>query len=190
MFSGWLQKLSLFWCELGFLSQDLILSQWPRVNKIMTFPVILFSFSAKLHFLWVNIQSNSSIIISITIHSVLLPPVLRSSPPVLTSLFIGPLCPFPPQLQVGKEEWSYVIDLPQGEALHVWSVQFFCLLLLLLNFSRCLGRAVSQLAFSLNSIRRWSQQMKHSLSADPQLDPSAGKHGCLPQNPDGVPGCL
>lgn len=190
MFSGWLQKLSLFWCELGFLSQDLILSQWPRVNKIMTFPVILFSFSSKLHFLWVNIQSNSSIIISITIHSVLLPPVLRSSPPVLTSLFIGPLCPFPPQLQVGKEEWSYVIDLPQGEALHVWSVQFFCLLLLLLNFSRCLGRAVSQLAFSLNSIRRWSQQMKHSLSADPQLDPSAGKHGCLPQNPDGVPGCL
>lgn len=94
------KKLSLFWYELGFLSQDPFLSPWPRVNKIMTFPVILFSFSLKLRFLWVNIHSNSSIIISIPIHSALVGPVLRSLLPVLSSLFLGPLCHFPPYVQV------------------------------------------------------------------------------------------
>lgn len=85
----------------------------------MTFPGILFSFSLELHFLWVNIQSDSSIIISITNHSALLPPVLRASPPALTSFSQAAGVTF--YQQVGKGEWAYGTVLPQGETLHMWS---------------------------------------------------------------------
>lgn len=94
----------------------------------MTFPGILFSFSLKLHFLWVNIRSNLSIIISITSHSTLLPLVLKPSPPALTS-FSGCRCPFLPELQVGKGEWVYGMVFPQGQTLHMWpgwSFAFCC----------------------------------------------------------------
>ena len=78
----------------------------------MTFPGILFSFSLKLHFLWVNIQSNSSIIISITIHSALLPPVLWPSPPALTSSSSAAGASLL-ELQVGKGEWADGTVVPQ-----------------------------------------------------------------------------
>lgn len=65
----------------------------------------------------------------------------------------------------------------ERETLYVWSVRFFCLLLLLLTFNQCLGQARSQLALSQNGIQSHSQHVKHSLYAGSQLDPSTGKHG-------------
>lgn len=70
-------KKILFWYKFGFLSWACCPSQRPRVNKIMTFPGILLNYSLKLSFLWVKIQLNTRIILSVTLHSALLPPCLK-----------------------------------------------------------------------------------------------------------------
>ena len=75
----------------SFLKTPFFLSG-QRLTKSWHFQ--LFFSLLNLCFVWVNIQSNSSIIISITIFNALRPPVLRSSPLLLTSLFIGLCAPF------------------------------------------------------------------------------------------------
>ena len=98
------QQLSLFWYELGFLSQDPVLSQWPKVNKIMTFPVILFSFKFMLclgkysvkfkhYYFYHYLQRLTS-------------PCLKVFTPASLFSFYRSLCPFPPQLQVEEGELS------------------------------------------------------------------------------------
>jgi hypothetical protein len=107
MFAGIYKNLSVFDVNLVSFLKPLFLLKGQRLTKswhFLTFPGILLLFSLKFSFLWVNIQSNASIIVSITIHRAILPPCLEVFTSCFSSSFHRPLGSLLLWLQVERDE--------------------------------------------------------------------------------------